>query len=173
MSRMKSPARGFLPNLRTQAQNRGKCADAWVQIPPPPLVGYPCSMAGAIFPRHSRISPGGATPPDPPMSAAPTLVGHPCLLGWRPASRATRGSFPRATPDTPVSAAPTKKLLARSVLGARPGWASARITIKNRGRPNGCGFHVVARFSLDESWSPRGRLSRYGLAVTTANLLPE
>ena len=32
--RMKSPTWGFLPNLRTQAQNRGKYAGVWVQIPP-------------------------------------------------------------------------------------------------------------------------------------------
>jgi hypothetical protein len=36
MRRMKSPTRGFLPNLRTQARNWGKCAARWVQIPPPP-----------------------------------------------------------------------------------------------------------------------------------------
>jgi hypothetical protein len=49
-----------------------------------------------------------------------------------------------------------------SVPGARPVWPPARSTITNRGHPNGCGFHVVARFSLDEPRSPRCRLSRYG-----------
>jgi hypothetical protein len=29
---MKSPNRGFLPHLRIQAQNRGKCATLWVQV---------------------------------------------------------------------------------------------------------------------------------------------
>src|SRR6185437_6947144 len=67
---MKSPTRGFLPSLRTQARNRGKRKGVRVQIPPRPreTTDGPRTQkarTGAV----SLLSPGGTIPRTPRCEA--------------------------------------------------------------------------------------------------------